>query len=1036
MVCQEVRKKSVALKKIFRRVYYKKDMNIFSFNKVFFVTTLFFGGVFSASAATTFPGSTYIVTTNTTFTAAGSPYILPFNFIVNPGVTLTLEPGAIVKTTGSIAVGGSLIANGTAENPVIFTSRHDDTAGGDSNGVNPLTGAPGQWKHIRPQTGGSITLRHTDIRYGGALDNLPGTIIADVPGTILIEDSNIYDSYYPLVNARNGNITIIRSTLSNSASEGIVGRNLAEITISNSTLKNIPGTVVYNENQNFYVDARNNYWGNTTGPSVLTPQNPGDPIISEYVYYEPFLNQDPTVGCQTNCFSNVLFLPGIMGSRLYESGEELWFSGNSDTQLRMEMNEDGTSKNAVYTLPDLKRELGETEETGIVDDTAGFNLYESFLNDLRDWKVEGVYNDYAFIPYDWRLSLNDIVMNGKVTDGQLSYRTANADIHQSFLYQQAKQLQQTSKSGKITLIGHSNGGLVIKAFVQKLKDINDPLYHQIDKIILVGVPQTGTPDAVISMLYGSRIGLPLYGVSPEVGRHLSRYMPTMYNLLPSEVLMQNLGAVIEFEGEGIPTSWTEKYGNTINSTSELEEFLQGEEGRPQPAYSDTSQPLVLDKDLLSTAKNVHQGLNLWTPAPETEVVQIAGWGMYTVSGLSLVTEKKCKPVPLGAAVSCDEYKGTTLVERVSYKGDATVLVESALAMNESAGVKKWWVDIFRYNNQEEGVLTKRKHKNIFEVDTLRPFIKCILQNTTCNNANDYISTIEPAPLDVPVTRYSIHSPLYLTVIDEDGNVTGYNPAAGEIEENIPGSQYFEVGEVKTIILPEGVKHTVTLKAYDEGSFTFSAEKMVGDEIVQTTQFEAVPTLDNSEVEVVQVDGKYTLQIDFEADNTPDAELNAEEGEAIDYSTTATVSSEIPKFYFDTVTKELVFSNAEHNEEQKTVTHTLDGHEYKLQYKLLIESPTRLHITFTTLTKDGERIPSFQPVGINFRFDQKKKNKPNLDITVTKARQKFTVDYQQKKNKTVVKNIQKKKVTSKKTYKGIVTTTFSLHNEDISWGVNR
>ena len=76
-------------------------------------------------------------TGNTTWTA-DKTYVLNGFVFVNAGQTLTIEPGTVIKGAGGtgsnasaliVARGGSIIAEGTSENPIIFTADVDDLNG-------------------------------------------------------------------------------------------------------------------------------------------------------------------------------------------------------------------------------------------------------------------------------------------------------------------------------------------------------------------------------------------------------------------------------------------------------------------------------------------------------------------------------------------------------------------------------------------------------------------------------------------------------------------------------------------------------------------------------------------------------------------------------------------------------------------------------------------------------------------------------------------------------------------------------------------
>lgn len=93
------------------------------------------------------------------------------NLIIPAGASLTLRAGTILKFVddGDITVEGALYSNGTVQQPVILTSIHDDSAGGDTDGhvQAPQYNA---WKGLFFKSDGSV-LQGFDIRYAGCAVN-------------------------------------------------------------------------------------------------------------------------------------------------------------------------------------------------------------------------------------------------------------------------------------------------------------------------------------------------------------------------------------------------------------------------------------------------------------------------------------------------------------------------------------------------------------------------------------------------------------------------------------------------------------------------------------------------------------------------------------------------------------------------------------------------------------------------------------------------------------------------------------------------
>ena len=111
------------------------------------------------------------ISSDTTWSPDGGVYIIDSYFSVPSGVTLTIEPGTIIKakTTalGGPSIYGNLIAEGTSELPIYFTSISDDSIGGDTGNDATTTGAVGQWQGLYFKGGSTGELDHVVVRYAG-----------------------------------------------------------------------------------------------------------------------------------------------------------------------------------------------------------------------------------------------------------------------------------------------------------------------------------------------------------------------------------------------------------------------------------------------------------------------------------------------------------------------------------------------------------------------------------------------------------------------------------------------------------------------------------------------------------------------------------------------------------------------------------------------------------------------------------------------------------------------------------------------------
>lgn len=133
------------------------------------------------------------IASNTTWTA-GNVYWVLSNTTVQPGVTLTIHGGAVVKFALGryLDVFGTLDMQGSAGNEVIFTSERDDTAGGDTNGdLTSTEAALGDWQAIYLENS-LTTFEHAIVRYSATgvnvFNNTGSTISPEIANNTFAEN--------------------------------------------------------------------------------------------------------------------------------------------------------------------------------------------------------------------------------------------------------------------------------------------------------------------------------------------------------------------------------------------------------------------------------------------------------------------------------------------------------------------------------------------------------------------------------------------------------------------------------------------------------------------------------------------------------------------------------------------------------------------------------------------------------------------------------------------------------------------------------
>jgi hypothetical protein len=176
-----------------------------------------------------------LISSDTTWTSAGSPYLVTGDVLVNSGVVLTIAPGVVVKFGAgtSLFVDGTLVVNGDEAQPVTFSS-------------NKATPTPGDWGTInfRGSSAESI-LKWASISY--ASDGV--TVTAGSP---TLEHCSVSNNQRYGVYVSAGAPTIVKTTIYENGKDGI-WNYVGTVTVTNCTISSNKGNGIYKDSKSITV---------------------------------------------------------------------------------------------------------------------------------------------------------------------------------------------------------------------------------------------------------------------------------------------------------------------------------------------------------------------------------------------------------------------------------------------------------------------------------------------------------------------------------------------------------------------------------------------------------------------------------------------------------------------------------------------------------------------------------------------------------------------------------------------------------------
>jgi hypothetical protein len=724
-----------------------------------------------------------------TWTKIGSPYILEEQVYVPDGYSLNVSKGVTVMLASTTSAFDSMVFDGdfsvwgSTEEPVVFDKLGQIFLSRNTADIRNATfDSTNLDFKLSTSTLNNVTIKNSDFGI-----SVRGSTLAITKSKILNNRIGIGSYQYfkgPF---------LMKTPLQDLDQE----QNI--ISITDSTIKENTEYEIENQTIN-PIEADDNWWGNANGPNKNK--------IYGQVNTTPWKDKDPD---ESICCSSVLFLPGIEASRLYTTGNQLWEPNRNDDIRKMYLDNTGKSiDSSIYTSDILSSAFGLK------------NIYKSFVAMMNGVVADNVINEWLPFPYDWRMNVEDVVY------GQT--RLASTSIS---LIMQAESLAKNSKTHKIIIVAHSNGGLVTKTLMKALEEKGES--EIIEKIIYVAVPELGTPQALLSMLHGHSQSIALGLITTEDNaRTFSQNMSSAYGLLPSKKFFEKNSMKV------ISDLFSGTIEKTASSYDSMKNFLFLN-SFSKASTTDTDIPLLLNSSLMKLAEQTHSKIDSWFPASTTKTLSIFGWGLPTSAGIKYEKDRHCI------------FKKCTVAYSpiATTSGDGTVLTDSSTGLAN----KNLFIDL-KSLVQNAGI--KINHANILESNEILETIKNEISSSTPGQL-PHITETRPVDTGKWLT-IKLFSPVDMEIFDKNGNT------------DIPASYYEDFGKIKMAMLPYDPNYQIVLKGTDTGVFTIDTEISQQGKVISSNSFEDVPVTPSLNAELVLATST-SLYIDTNGDGTTEYVLN-------------------------------------------------------------------------------------------------------------------------------------------------------------------
>lgn len=563
-----------------------------------------------------------------------------------------------------------------------------------------------------------------------------------------------------------------------------------------------------------------------------------------------------------NMRTPLIFIPGIMGSKLNNHKGEVWPNA---TELFKDLDDDSLfvlrlQADGVTALEPENQDYS-TITVGDVISSAGGDVYETALAYLATRGYRIADKTLYLFPYDWR---KDNLSNS------------------ALLAQLVDQIKTETGLDKVNILAHSMGGLVARLY------ISEPAHaSNVDTLVTLGTPYLGAPKAFDVLHYGHAcmIQWGLCWLNRDTTQQLVQNWPGAYQLLPGPNYHQvypngHLLMDRDTTGDGQNEGWL---GYTA-----IKQIIT-DQHNPQ-AFNKAE--LMFDR--VESYANGTNGVKVY-----------AFVGMEQGTPGSVREYQKHTWGGLGAP--------KTVYDFVPINGDGTVPLHSADLGRTQTHDFSGAISYF-YAPLEHGELAKFEEvgqavfelvANILEVDVPTNLQYQSFSPKAINETGHYTITSDtvlrrdrgtaqasiliPSPITqepIPLSGYQIlvQGSTLLQVTDTSGHSSQLT--ANEIlTSDIPGSTTYRLGDSTSIFVPSGQSYRLKVIGQADDTADLKLRVINNDIVSQTIVYEGIPIkIDSTAAVTYTADPRnpLALAIDLNADGLtdlhqrPDAQLDAQQ----------------------------------------------------------------------------------------------------------------------------------------------------------------